>query len=185
VLIAQFEASWSNCTTVSVRDVPLLTTAPGVNVIALIPQKNSHLLPATAVSGAATARVVNLMERSHHSSHLISSHLTSFRLYWMCAATALSESLRSARPSSPWLRPITAHSVPMKRGEMRWDEWYEPSLTKTPASSAPSEIFLGDGMNFYGVRNTEDVAYLSETAALIRLARVYQFSSELSVRTWN
>jgi len=44
------------------------------------------------------------------SPHLISSQLTSLSAPWLAAATQ-ARSLHSARPSSPWLRPLTAHSV--------------------------------------------------------------------------
>jgi len=47
------------------------------------------------------------------SSHLISCHLTSFHRNWL------------KRPSSPWLRTITAHSISsdeMRSDEMRWNE---------------------------------------------------------------
>ena len=63
-----------------------------------------------------------------HITRLILSCLTSshtFRLNWACcnwSRPRQSRSLHSARLSSPWLRPITAHSVQMRWGQMRWNE---------------------------------------------------------------
>jgi len=66
----------------------------------------------------------------------ISSHLTSIHLNWVrCdwSQPRRTGSGAAKRPSSPWLRPITVHSVQTKRGqltetrlsrsyEMRWGE---------------------------------------------------------------
>jgi len=88
---------------------------------------------------------------SYHSSHLTSSHLIStdlvlseLRALWMVAAIMWTGSCAVKWPSLLWLRPITAHSVQMKWGELRWDqtgimrwgevrwdEWWETSVTHT------------------------------------------------------
>jgi len=72
--------------------------------------------------------IINLI-----SSYLTSSDLISSELH-VCVVIGCSHGELSCaveRPSSPWPRLITAHSVQMKWGQMRWDEmrwWYERSL---------------------------------------------------------
>jgi len=58
------------------------------------------------------------------SPYLTSPQLTSFHLNWVhCDWSQLRRirSLHSTQTSLRWLQPITAHSVKMNRGKMRWD----------------------------------------------------------------
>ena len=82
------------------------------------------------VCGCVEITRVQLLECSYQSSHLISPHLVSSHLNWLhfvrteraVTGRAATGSCAAKRPSSPRLRPITAHSGQMTRGQMRLGE---------------------------------------------------------------
>jgi len=55
---------------------------------------------------------------------MTAEHRVQFQLNWVCCVWWWQPQLDIARPSSPWLRPIVAHSAEMKGDECRCDWVY-------------------------------------------------------------
>ena len=132
---------YNRCWLYGARWLPLIVTISFVTSV-------SGSLAGLSIPGFLQVR----RECSYHltSSDLISTDLISSELssLWL-VADELGRTCAVKRPGSPWLRPITSHSVQMmwgrmRWGDVRWDEWYDHAFCWLIACSIDHVIDFSD-----------------------------------------